>query len=109
MTHTLEVICAADAIPEAINVDVADLEINHSRHLRDIKLPPGVRPLVDESATIVTVVPPSGYAEELKAAADAAAAAAAAAAPLRPQPVQRPVPLRPVVLHPQVAESKNAA
>ena len=80
VTHTLEVICAAEAIPEAIEVDVAGLEINHSKHLRDVKLPPGVRPLVNLDATLVTVVPPSGYAEELKAAADAAAAAAAAAA-----------------------------
>jgi large subunit ribosomal protein L25 len=80
VTHTLEVICAADSIPEAINVNVADLEINHSRHLSDVELPEGVRPLVHADSTLVTVVPPSGYAEELKAAADAAASAAAAAA-----------------------------
>jgi large subunit ribosomal protein L25 len=80
VTHTLEVICAADSIPESINVDVSDLEINHSRHLSDIKLPEGVRPLVQADSTLVTVVPPSGYAEELKAAAEAAASAAAAAA-----------------------------
>jgi len=80
VTHTLEVICPADAIPEAIEVDVAGLEINHSRHLRDVALPPGVRPLVDVAATLVTVVPPSGYLEEQRAAAAAAAAAATAAA-----------------------------
>ncbi|HWM46504.1 MAG TPA: 50S ribosomal protein L25/general stress protein Ctc [Xanthobacteraceae bacterium] len=80
VTHTLEVICDADKIPAAIEVDVTGLEINHSRHLRDVALPPGVRPLVQAEATLVTVVPPSGYAEEIKAAADAAAAAAAAAA-----------------------------
>ena len=78
--HTLEVICAADSIPNSIDVDVSGLEINHSRHLADVTLPPGVRPLVPADATLVTVVPPSGYAEELKAAAEAAAAAAAAAA-----------------------------
>jgi large subunit ribosomal protein L25 len=80
VTHTLEVECAAEAIPESIDVDVSGLEINHSRHLSDVKLPPGVRPLVRADATLVTVVPPSGYAEELKAAAEAAASAAAAAA-----------------------------
>jgi large subunit ribosomal protein L25 len=80
VTHTLDVRCPADAIPEAFDVDVSGLEINHSRHLSDIKLPPHVRPLVQGDATLVTIVPPSGYAEEMKAAAEAAAVAAAAAA-----------------------------
>ena len=80
VTHTLDVRCPADAIPDAFDVDVAGLEINHSKHLSDITLPPDVRPLVQGDATLVTIVPPSGYAEEMKAAADAAAAAAATAA-----------------------------
>ena len=80
VTHTLDVRCPADAIPEAFNVDVSGLEINHSKHLSDLTLPPNVRPLVQGNATLVTIVPPSGYAEEMKAAADAAAAAASAAA-----------------------------
>src|ERR1700685_2905626 len=32
VTHTLDVRCPADAIPEAFEVDVSGLEINHSRH-----------------------------------------------------------------------------
>jgi large subunit ribosomal protein L25 len=80
VTHTLEVRCPADAIPESFEVDVSGLEINHSRHLSDINLPPNIRPFVRGDATLVTIVPPSGYAEEIKAAAEAAAAAAAAAA-----------------------------
>jgi large subunit ribosomal protein L25 len=80
VTHTLDVRCPADAIPDAFNVDVSGLEINHSKHLSDLTLPPNVRPLVQGDATLVTIVPPSGYAEEMKAAAEAAAAAAAAAA-----------------------------
>jgi len=72
--------CRADAIPAAIEVDVGDLDINHSRHLSDITLPEGVRVAGGRDVTLVTVVPPSGYAEELKAAAAAAAAAATAAA-----------------------------
>ena len=43
MTHTVEVRCRADAIPTGIEVDVGELEINHSKHLSDIKLPEGVR------------------------------------------------------------------
>jgi large subunit ribosomal protein L25 len=80
VTHSVEVICPAESIPEAFDVDVAGLEINYSRHLSDIKLPPDVKPVAQGDITLVTIVPPSGYAEELKAAADAAAAAAAAAA-----------------------------
>src|SRR5215210_3885080 len=72
--------CPADAIPQAIEVDLSGLEINHSRHLSDITLPPGVQPLSRADQTLVTIVPPSGYAEELKAAAEAAATAATAAA-----------------------------
>jgi large subunit ribosomal protein L25 len=80
VTHTVEVRCLADAIPGAIEVDVSGLEINYSKHLSDITLPEGVRAVSGRDITLVTVVPPSGYAEEMKAAAEAAAAAAAAAA-----------------------------
>ena len=80
VTHSIEVRCRADAIPTGIEVDVSGLDINHSRHLSDIKLPEGVRVVSGRDITLVTVVPPSGYAEEIKAAAEAAAAAAAAAA-----------------------------
>src|ERR1700691_1124967 len=79
VTHTVAVRCRADAIPSGIEVDVADLEINHSRHLSDINLPQGVRVVAGRDITLVTVVPPSGYAEEIKAAAEAAAPAAGAA------------------------------
>lgn len=79
VTHAIEVRCPADAIPEAIDVDVSALEIAHSVHLSEITLPPNVRPLVQD-ATLVTIVPPSGYAEEQKAAAAAAAAGTAAPA-----------------------------
>jgi large subunit ribosomal protein L25 len=76
VTHTIDIRCPADAIPEAFQVDLAGLEINHSKHLSDINLPPNVRPFMQGDATLVTIVPPSGYAEE-KAAEEASAAAAA--------------------------------
>src|SRR5450432_3125334 len=80
VTHTVEVSCLAESIPESIDVDIGDLDINHSKHLSDVTLPPNVRVIAHGDITLVTVVPPSGYAEELKAAAEAAAAAAAATA-----------------------------
>jgi len=79
VTHTIQVVCPVDAIPESIDVDISELDINHSKHLSEIALPPNVRVIAHGDITLVTVVPPSGYAEELKAAAEAAAAAAAAA------------------------------
>jgi large subunit ribosomal protein L25 len=80
VTHAVEVECPADAIPESIDVDVGGLEINYSKHLSDVSLPPDLRVIGKDDITLVTIVPPSGYAEELKAAAEAAAAVAAAAA-----------------------------
>ncbi len=83
VTHTIDLECAVDNIPQYIEADVGALEINHSLHLSDIKLPTGVRALLarGEDLTLVTIVPPSGYAEEAKAAAAAAAAGPVAAAP----------------------------
>ena len=80
VTHAVEVVCSADDIPELIDVDISELDINHSRHLSEVPLPPQVRVVGRVDQTLVTIVPPSGYAEEMKAAAEAAAAATAAAA-----------------------------
>jgi large subunit ribosomal protein L25 len=80
VTHTIDLECSVDNIPQFIEADVSKLEINHSLHLSEIKLPDGVRSLSREDVTLVTIVPPSGYAEELKAAAAAAAAGTAAVA-----------------------------
>src|SRR5256712_2335271 len=85
VTHTVEVVCSADAIPESIDVDISGLEINYSKHLDEITLPPNVRVVGRLDQTLVTIVPPSGYAEEMKAAAEAVAAAVAAAAAADPR------------------------
>ena len=79
VTHTISVLCPADAIPQGFDVDISGLEINYSKHLSDIEVPGNVRVLEHGDITLVTIVPPSGYAEEMKAAAEAAAAAAVAA------------------------------
>jgi large subunit ribosomal protein L25 len=75
VTHTIDIECSVDNIPQYVEVDVSSLEIGHSLHLDDITLPAGAKPL-RKDLTLVTIVPPSGYAEEQKAAAAAAAAAA---------------------------------
>src|SRR5436309_5291879 len=78
--HTIDLECSVDNIPQCVDADVSGLEISHSLHLSDITLPSGVKSLSREDVTLVTIVPPSGYAEEQKAAAAAAAAAGTAAA-----------------------------
>src|SRR3954462_2326825 len=80
VTHTIDLECSVDNIPQYVDADVSGLEISHSLHLSDIKLPAGVKSLAREDVTLVTIVPPSGYAEEQKAAAAAAAAAGTAGA-----------------------------
>ena len=84
VTHTISVLVPADAIPQNFEVDLTGLDINYSRHLSDVKLPPNVKVLEQGDITLVTIVPPSGYAEEMKQAAEAAAAKAAADAPPAP-------------------------
>jgi large subunit ribosomal protein L25 len=84
VTHAIELECSVDNIPQFVDADVSGLEIGYSLHLSDIKLPAGVKSLMREDATLVTIVPPSGYAEEQKAAAAAAAAAALAGAVAAP-------------------------
>jgi large subunit ribosomal protein L25 len=78
VTHTIDLECGVENIPQYLEADVGALEIGYSLHLSDIKLPKGVKALSREDATLVTIVPPSGYAEEQKAAAAAAAAGAPA-------------------------------
>src|SRR5262245_39991526 len=80
VTHAVEVQVAPEDIPDSIDVDISGLEINYSKHLSDIQLPSTLRVVERTDPTLVTIVPPSGYAEEMKALAEAQAAAAAAAA-----------------------------
>ena len=54
----LEVLCLPTAIPEAIEVDITDLEIGDSIHLEDISLPGDVEVLADTNFTVVTVLAP---------------------------------------------------
>ncbi|HEY0328661.1 MAG TPA: 50S ribosomal protein L25/general stress protein Ctc [Rhodopseudomonas sp.] len=84
VTHTVELEAEAESIPQFIEADVGQLDIGSSLHLSDVALPKGVKTLSREDLTLVTIVPPSGYAEELKAAAAAPAGGAAAPAAAAP-------------------------
>ena len=54
VTHSIEVMCPAEAIPESIDVDIGGLEISHSRHLSDVALPAGIRVIGRADMTLVT-------------------------------------------------------
>ncbi len=59
LLHTVEVECSSDAIPEHIEVDVSNLDIGDSIHVRDLNVP-GVKILENELAVVVAIVPPRG-------------------------------------------------
>jgi len=57
IVRTLAVRCLPTAIPDEIPVDVNELQIGDSVHVRDVKVE-GVTIVTDPDATIATVVPP---------------------------------------------------
>ncbi|QYO75808.1 50S ribosomal protein L25/general stress protein Ctc [Devosia salina] len=59
--HTVELIVPANAIPEAVTVDLTGSEIGDSLHISAVTLPKGVKPAItDRDFTIATLVAPSG-------------------------------------------------
>ena len=54
----IEVECLPTEIPKEIEVDVTNLKIGDTIHVRDIKLSPGIKILNDADAIILSVVPP---------------------------------------------------
>jgi large subunit ribosomal protein L25 len=81
VTSELDITCLPADLPEFVEVDLAALEIGHSIHLADIKLPKGVIAVIhggEDNPTIATASIPAGKVEDVAApAADAAAAPAA--------------------------------
>jgi large subunit ribosomal protein L25 len=77
--HEIEVECLPKDLPERIELDVSDLKVNQSLHVRDIPLGEGVRVL--SAADQVVALVKFAKAEAAAAAATTEAAAAGAAAP----------------------------
>lgn len=77
--HKVRVSCLPKFIPEHIDLNVAELGMNDSIHVRDIKIE-NVKILDNESAAVVAVVPPTVIKEETPGAATPDAATAAAPA-----------------------------
>jgi large subunit ribosomal protein L25 len=70
--------CLPKDLPEFIEVDLANLAVGQSVHVRDISFPSGVTPVLHEgeNPTVVTTSAPGGAAEEPTESAPAAAPAA---------------------------------
>ena len=59
--HEVEFSCPANAIPEAIEIDISALEMNDSVHISTVALPKGVTPVIDDrDFTIAMISAPSG-------------------------------------------------
>ena len=78
--HSVELLVPTDAIPDAIEVSVADLDMGSSLHLSDVQLPAGAKAAGQENVTLVTIVAPSGMNEDTAAASTSDATAAPAKA-----------------------------
>jgi large subunit ribosomal protein L25 len=59
----LEVLCLPTQIPDAIEVDVTDLDVGDSVHVEEIPLPEGVEVAADVNFTVITVLAPKLEAE----------------------------------------------
>lgn len=62
-------------IPNHVDLDVSELNLNQSLHVSDIKLPEGIEVLDDPDATVCVVAPPRVVEEEAPAVAEVEAGA----------------------------------
>jgi large subunit ribosomal protein L25 len=69
--RTLEVECFPQDLPDIVRIDVTNLSIGESLHVRDIRLPTGVETITDGDLTVVSVVA-SRVGEEVTETAEVA-------------------------------------
>jgi large subunit ribosomal protein L25 len=75
--NELDIVCFPDDLPEFVEVDLGNLAVGKSLHVRELKLPKGVDLTLHkgEDPVVATVVVPQLITEEEEAAAAAAAVA----------------------------------
>lgn len=56
--HEIEVECLPTAIPEKIEVDVKDLDINDIVHVKELKMPEGVTSTLEDDDVVIAIHPP---------------------------------------------------
>ena len=63
--HELELVCAADKIPDDITIDVTGFDVGESIHISQVSLPAGTESAItDRDFTIATIVAPSALKSE---------------------------------------------
>ena len=72
----LNISCAADKIPESIEINVSSFEIGDILHVGEIVLPEGVSVLDDPERTAISVVLPAKPAETTEAVGEETVATA---------------------------------
>lgn len=65
--HKIELECLPDQIPDKIDVDVSNLKIGDSIHVKDLQIP-NARVVTNPESTIITIVPPALHRETEAAA-----------------------------------------
>jgi large subunit ribosomal protein L25 len=89
--NEVEISCLPADLPEFIEVDLLDLEVGHSIHLSELKLPKGVDLVTKgEDKTVATIVIPRAVAAEEEEEVAAIAAPAAADVPAAKQKEKEP-------------------
>ena len=88
--HEIEFFCAPDAIPTHFEINIQNLDIGSSVHIKDIALPTGVTPTIKRNFTIATIA--GRRAEEEAKPAEAAAAATPAAGAAAPAAAKKDEP-----------------
>ena len=68
LLREVEIQCLAKKMPENITLNVTDLDLGHSLHVRDLVLDEEIRILTDPDRTVVSVLPPRLREEEAPAA-----------------------------------------
>jgi large subunit ribosomal protein L25 len=72
IVRSLSIKCRAGAIPDSLKIDISNLQVEESIHVRDIVLPPDVTVSADPDVLIVHVVVRAAQAEPAEAGAEAA-------------------------------------
>ena len=80
--HSIEVLVDPANIPNHIDVDVTNLAMGHSLHVRELALPAGLEVLSDQDATVCAVVAPRAVVEETPAEGEEA--------PVEPELIRKP-------------------
>ncbi|PZU45538.1 MAG: 50S ribosomal protein L25 [Sphingomonas sp.] len=72
--HEVELRCPAGSVPHDVVVDVSGFDVGDSIHISAVKLPSGVKTVIERDFTIATIVAPSGLkSQEGEAEGEAAA------------------------------------